>query len=207
MLWPACMRLAVDKCSKSLLAHLAHIAGEQNSHEFVFPLQLAGHQREWCSCVGAVALLLAHKRTKKTCSKEFTDSTGIFSHRRLQFIHFLKMVNSTFLEIWFFTFLLRVKWQHRYSHACTLMDLLHEALKQGPIPIYLIIWTKTETYKLLFVVVCCHFAGSYVPFLPGVSTDCLATGPKKVNQRISQNVKTIPSAENSYNIQCHQTWS
>lgn len=73
------MRLAVDKCSKSLLAHLAHIAGEQNSHEFVFPLQLAGHQRERCSCVGAVALLLAQRtRTKKTCSKELRDSLYIF---------------------------------------------------------------------------------------------------------------------------------
>lgn len=42
-------------------AHLADIAGKQNSHEFVFALQLTGNERERRSRVGVVVLLLAQE--------------------------------------------------------------------------------------------------------------------------------------------------
>lgn len=66
MLRRVCTWLAVINALKSLLAYLAHIAGEENSHEFVFPLQLAGHQRERGGGVRTVPLLLEHTGTESS---------------------------------------------------------------------------------------------------------------------------------------------
>lgn len=55
-----------------MLRYLAHVTGEQNLHEFVFPLQLAGNQREGRGRVGAVSLLLATNNTEKL-SKRSTN--------------------------------------------------------------------------------------------------------------------------------------
>ena len=61
--------------------YLADVAGEQNPHELVLPLQLAGDERERRCRVGAVPLLSATKnKTRETSSQvsldRFTENTG-----------------------------------------------------------------------------------------------------------------------------------
>lgn len=48
-------------------SYLSYVTGEQNSHELVFPLQLAGHQSERGGGVGTVPLLSATNTDKQGC--------------------------------------------------------------------------------------------------------------------------------------------
>lgn len=60
--------MCADRCTPPCVRavfYLARVAGEENPHEFVFALQLAGHQREGWGSVRVVPLLSASMRRKE----------------------------------------------------------------------------------------------------------------------------------------------